>query len=299
MVKTKQEAPPKRRNLRLRTRKLSRTQKKQLAKSKKIPRAWRILLSSFKTFKDNWRLIGGIALVYGFLSVLLAQGNTAVSDFALEESSGAFEEATNEFSSYINGFGASDSLMQMLLSTALTLAVILALRRLKAGEEISVKDAYYLSMAPLVPFFILLALLFVQLIPMLLASGGLQFALGSGVSASPFEVVIWLVVFVLASTWSFYMLSRTYIALFIVTLPGMTPLQAWRKAKELVLGRRLAISLKLIFMPLAMILILAAIMIPAILVLPAFAGPLFIVLSPLVTTLAIIYLFNLYQETIK
>ncbi len=283
----------------LRTKKLSKSQQKKAQKSKRLPRAWRIMGLSLLVFKNNFKVIAGITLVYGILSVLFVQSSANIANIGLEEPTSGFERATNDFSSLVSSFGASDSFMQIALLLIIFLALVWALRRLYAGEPASTKSAYYLGMTPIIPVILLSALLFIQLLPMLIASAGLQFASGSGVGGTALEVLVWLVVFILATVWSFSMIPRTLTSIFIVTLPGMTPGTARKKAKELVVGRRISISLKLIFLPVFIIFCLAVILIPIIMVLPGLASPLFIVISPIATSLSIIYLFNLYQEIIK
>lgn len=300
MAKSEQGPAKKSRpRLALRTKKLSKSQLKNAQKSKKLPRAWRIMGFSLLAFKNHFKVIGGITLVYGILSVLFVQSSANITDLSLEEPTTGFERATNDFSNLVSSFGASDSFMQVALLIILFLALIWALRRLYTGEPASTKLAYYQGMTPIIPVILLMTLLFIQLLPLLIASAGLQFASGSSISGTALEVFVWLIIFILATIWSFSMIARTLTAIFIVTLPGMTPNTARKKAKELVIGRRISISIKLIFLPLFIIFCLAVLLIPIIMVLPSLASPLFIVISPIATTLSIIYLFNLYQEIIK
>jgi hypothetical protein len=63
---------------------------------------------------------------------------------------------------------------------------------------------------------------------------------------------------------SLYMVTSSVFALYIVTLPNMTPMRALRSARGLVLGRRWTVLRKLLFLPIALFLLGALIMLPLI-----------------------------------
>lgn len=64
---------------------------------------------------------------------------------------------------------------------------------------------------------------------------------------------------------SIYWISSTFFALIVVTLPGMYPMQALRTAGDMVVGRRLRILLRLLWMGLGLVLAWALVLIPFIL----------------------------------
>ena len=61
-------------------------------------------------------------------------------------------------------------------------------------------------------------------------------------------------------------------ALYIVTLPDMTPMKALRSARELVRYRRWTVLRKVLFLPLMLLVVAAIIMVPIIILADA-AGP--------------------------
>ena len=63
---------------------------------------------------------------------------------------------------------------------------------------------------------------------------------------------------------SLYMICSSLFALYIVTLPNVTPMKALRSARQLVLHRRFLVLRKILFMPLALLVLGAIIMIPLI-----------------------------------
>ncbi len=70
--------------------------------------------------------------------------------------------------------------------------------------------------------------------------------------------------FFLLALASLYMICSSIFALYIVTLPDMTPMKALRSARELVRYRRFTILRKLLFLPLGLLILAALVMIPLI-----------------------------------
>jgi len=76
-------------------------------------------------------------------------------------------------------------------------------------------------------------------------------------------MLFWTVAGLLAMI-SLYWISSTFFALVIVTLPGMYPFQALKTAGDLVIGRRLRIIFRLIWMFVTVAVVWAVVMIPII-----------------------------------
>lgn len=207
-------------------------------------------------------------------------------------------QAFTDFGSLAGGAGWSstetNSALQSILFIIASLAVIWALRQLLAGEKVTVKQAYYLGMTPLVPFILLLFVIILQLLPMTIGAAilGIVSTGAFGVAAT----LVFAAAFLLLATWSIYMLSCSVIALYIVTLPEMRPRQALRSAKRLILGRRLSVMRRIMFLPLLILLALAVIFIPILLIIPPLAAPLFFIFSGLSVFVSHTYLYNLYRR---
>jgi hypothetical protein len=76
-------------------------------------------------------------------------------------------------------------------------------------------------------------------------------------------MLFWIVALLLAVL-SAYWVTSTFFALIIVTLPGMYPYQALKTASNLVIGRRLRILLRLVWMFVVTVVVWAVVMIPII-----------------------------------
>lgn len=281
----------------------SRPAKKTVHVHAKLPGSLKLgwqSLSILNTFK--WPL-GGIFLVFLGLNLLFASGIGIIGSniTSLREDSSntsRIGQAFTDFGSLAGGAGWSSaeasSALQSILFIIASLAIIWALRQLLAGEKVTVKQAYYLGMAPLVPFILLMFVIILQLLPMTIGAATLGI-----VSTGAFGVVATLIfaaIFLLLAIWSLYMLSCSVLALYIVTLPEMHPRQALRSAKRLILGRRLSVMRRIMFLPFLILLALAAIFIPILLVIPPLAAPLFFVFAGLSVFAAHTYLYNLYRR---
>ncbi|HVX58528.1 MAG TPA: hypothetical protein VG964_02215, partial [Candidatus Saccharimonadales bacterium] len=239
-----------------RMRKLTRKQTK--AKHKKMAQTAPPLINSFRLtaqvagiFRKFWKPLGGILFVYLILNVVFASG---VSDLSSNVSnikddlnnSGVHSHpllsGVSGFLSLVGSSGAvsssTGSTLQYTLIVIESLVIIWALRHLLAGQLISVKQAYYSAMAPLIPFLLVVAFIFLQLLPMTFGSAALIAIASSLGTISGFWIFIFCLLFALLAAWSIYMISASIFAVYIVTLPDMKPRDALRSAKKLVRYRR-------------------------------------------------------------
>ena len=151
----------------------------------------------------------------------------------------------------------------ILLFTWLT--TIWLLRAQLAGGALRLRDALYNAGSPVISTTLLLLLFMIQLIPMSLAYIGYNAAIGTGLLSSGFISLIFFIVAVLLVLVTLYLITSTFIALVVVTLPGMYPWQALRTAGDLVTGRRLRILLRLAWLTLVVVIVWVVIMVPVIL----------------------------------
>jgi hypothetical protein len=98
------------------------------------------------------------------------------------------------------------------------------------------------------------------------------------------------------AAWSFYMVSSSIFALYIVTLPEVQPREALRSAKNLIKYRRRLIIPKIIFLPFFVLAVMAVIIIPLILFASAIVAPVFYLLSMLSVLFIHSYLYSLYRS---
>ncbi|HEY1064178.1 MAG TPA: hypothetical protein VGE30_02650 [Candidatus Saccharimonadales bacterium] len=248
----------------------------------------------------NKKLLGGITLTYLILSLLFVRGLGAGPNFTeLREQLGT-ASAYGQFLSNPSGAETpAAGTYQLILFILVSLATIWALRRTVAGDTVTTKDAFYRGMHPFVPFVLVLMVIGLQLIPALVGVSAYQLAVLSGIAASTVETIVWAVGAFALSLVSLYFVAASVLALYIVTLPEMTPLLALRMGRRLVRGRRWTVLRKLLFLPLVLILTVALIMAPFIFLVPIVASWVLFILGAIALVVAHVYLYNLYQGLLR
>lgn len=134
------------------------------------------------------------------------------------------------------------------------LATVWLLRNLLAGHKVKLRDGLYNSGAPIFSTAIVLGILIVQLVPVGLAVLGYNAASTSGILDGGASAMLFWIGASLLGILSLYWITSTLIALIIVTLPGMYPFQAIKTAGDLMVGRRIKILLRWLWMALVVLL---------------------------------------------
>lgn len=295
-----------------RVRKLTRRQKRTRDKKKAQNRS--PLIGSFRltgqtiiTLRRNWKILGGIVLVYLILNIVFASGisnlSSTVSDIKTNlngnTNSSTFGSALSGFSGLVASSGTSSSssgsILQSMLIVLESLVIIFTLRLLLAGRPVTVKQAYYNSTAQLVPFLLVIGVIILQLMPLAIGSS-LAAVIFSSSSGAPIFIIS--LIFAILAGWSFYLLTSSVFALYIVTLPNMQPLRALRSAKNLVRFRRWSIMRRLFFLPILVLAIMCAVVVPLIIVATVLVAPVFYILSMLSILFVHTYLYSLYRGLI-
>jgi|SRR5579862_2272656 len=312
MVKEVKKRPKKAASGDTRVRKLTKKQAKAKAKSearklKPVIGSFRLTWRVFGIFRRHWKTLGGIVLVYLILNIIFASGisnvSSAFSSIKSDLNTGgghALWHAAGGFGSLVGSAGASTSAtgsaLQSVLFVLESLVIIWALRHLLSGQSITVKLAYYRSMAPLVPFLLVIFMIIIQLLPVTIGGTVLAAVATSVFTTSGVATFFTAIVFTLLAAWSIYMVSASVFALYIVTLPDMMPRAALRSAKQLVRFRRWAVIRKVFFMPLFLLAVMGIVIVPLILYAQAVVPAVFYVLSMLAILFVHTYLYSLYRE---
>lgn len=248
------------------------------------------------------RLIGGITLAYGLLSLLLVRGLGSGVNVA-EIRDQFSNHAVGSIGAYVQLIGstggtsnATAGVYQLILFIIASLAIVWALRHALAGDQVTTRDAYYKGMYPLVPYILVLLVIGLQLLPVLIGLSVYQLVVISGVAATTIEVIIWGLLALGTALISLYLLASSIIAQYVVTLPNMTPMLALRTSRKLVKSRRWTVLRKMLFLPVVLLIGLGIILIPFIFVAPTLAGWLLFVLGIVSLVVGHVYLYTLYQE---
>jgi hypothetical protein len=135
-----------------------------------------------------------------------------------------------------------------------------------------------------------------ELLPLIAAGALYNVVVNNGVAVGSFERAIVLVLCAGLAAVSVYLLCSSIFALYIVTEPEAAPVQSLRRARDLVRFRRFEILRKLLFLPLAVVIVGAIIMLPIALYLTSIATFAFLVLTTLVLAVVHSYMYTLYRE---
>jgi len=280
-----------------------------------------------KTVWANKKLLLGLAVIYLVLFTILvgigSQENYDSLAAGLEETS---ESVTGGDFSQVGQAGLlfftiatvgvtetpteAQQVYIILLGLMVWLTTVWLLRNKLAGHKVKLRDGLYNAGAPIIPMFLIVLVILVQLIPILLTIIGYEAATASGLLNSGVEAMLFWFAAVFMGILSVYWITSSMFALVLSTLPGMYPMKALRSAGDLVLGRRIRILLRWTWMFAVIALAWAVVLIPLILVdqwlegiWDAFSGvPVVPFVLALLSTISIIwissYVYLLYRKVV-
>lgn len=276
---------------------------------KPLPKARLLFWCVLKQLWEHRWVFGGIVLIYGLFNLFLVRGLAGSTDLtnlkdtldnALHGFGGQLASSATTFAYLLASSGtnstAASGVYQVVLIIVCSLAFIWALRQTLAANEVRVRDSFYKGMYPLIPFLLVMALIAVQLVPLAAGGGLYAVVISHGIAIGWWEKALFVVLFIALGLWSLRMLTASIFALYIVSLPDMTPLRAYRSARKLVYGRRLLIWRKLIFLPIVLLLLAAGVEIPMIFLLTPLAEWTFFVISMITLPVTLGYFYNLYRD---
>lgn len=279
----------------------------------RLPNIWRLTEAAAFTLWRNKRLFIGITIVYGLLNLILVQGLASGTDIGSlkhelsQVFTGHFDSLASGLSIFVvligsagNGSSQTAGAYQLFLGLIASLALIWGLRQVLAGNTaIRIRDTYYRGMYPLVPFVLVLLVVGLQLLPLVIGSSLYNTVISNGIAVYAVEKLLWGLLFLLLALLTFYMISSSLFALYIVTLPDMTPLKALRSARELVRYRRWSVLRKILWLPVMLLLIAVIIMLPIIIWITPLAQWVFFILTMFSLTAVHAYMYTLYRELLN
>jgi hypothetical protein len=303
------------------------TRRRDYARSLKLPGYWAFGAQVRRTLWANKKLFIWLVIVYAILTALLVgmasqDAYSTLTDTLRQAGGDVFSGNWGEidtagllFMSAVTG-GVSTTLSEVqqiysgLIFLLTWLTTVWLLRNILAGHKVKLRDGLYNASAPLLSTFLITLILIVQLLPLAIALIGYAAALASGLLSGGITAMLFWIAAGLLVLLSLYWISSTFIALVVVALPGMYPLDALRTAGDLVTGRRIRILLRLLWLGLEIVIIWALIMIPVILLdtwlkglwsaiewLPAIPFAL-LVMSSLTIVWASSYIYLLYRKVV-
>ena len=258
------------------------TRRRDYKRSLNMPGYWSFTNSIRATLWKNWRLFGSLVLV-------LIVASIAISGIGAQQSYSNLSDTLKQTSGdlFKGNFGSVEQASILLLSTVTTglspdvtqaqsvigglsvffgwLVTIWLLRNVLAGHRPRLRDGLYNSGAPVLATILIGFIIVLQLLPAAIATIIYSAAANSGLMDTGVSAMLVWVSIILLGLVSLYWITSSFIAMVVVTLPGMYPMQAIKTAGDLVVGRRVRILLRLVWLALIVILTWAIIMVPMIL----------------------------------
>lgn len=164
-----------------------------------------------------------------------------------------------------NGMTEVQQVFAVFLAIVVWLVTIYILRQNLVGNKIQLRDALYNALTPFISTFCVLAVVFLQLIPIFLVIIVYSTAIATEFLATPFYALLVFLFALPLVILSVYWLSSSSLALAIVTAPGLYPIVSLRVAADLVAGRRFKLIARLIYLVFVLSIIWIVTLLPIIL----------------------------------
>lgn len=241
------------------------TKRRDYKRALTLPKYWAFTNSVRKTLWSHRKLFFLLAGVYALLTAVLVgiasqDTYTAITDSIRQSGSdiaagngAALGNAVTLVATAVSGgltqtLTAAQSTYAGIIVLLTWLTTVWLLRNILAGHKVKLRDGLYNGSAPILSTFLLVVVLVLQLLPMAIAFIGYSAAVSSGLLNGGVEAMLFWIAAGLLVVFSMYLITSTFIALVIVTLPGMYPMRALRTASELVVGRRMRILLRILWL---------------------------------------------------
>ena len=261
---------------------LRRTRRRDYARSLQLPGYIAFTLYVIATLRHRWRTMLTLTVVFviitGLLVGIASQDIYQMLTQTLQETStniftggwGEISKAGLLFAAIASGNIGSDmteaqQIYAILLFLMLWLSTVWLLRAQLGGKSPRFRDALYNAGSPIVPTLLVAIAFIVQLVPAALAIVAYNAALSTNFLTNGVVAMAFFLVLLTLCLLSLYWVTSTFIALVVVTLPGMYPWQALRTAGDMVIGRRVRILFRLLWMALVVAVTWVLVMLPIIL----------------------------------
>lgn len=259
-----------------------RTRRRDYARTMKMPGYVAFTKSVTKIIWKNKKIFLRFALVYIILSALMVGLSSQETYSTLQTtikstggdivkgSFGGLAQAGLLFISSMSGglsseLTGSQQIFAVIIFLMAWLTCVWLLRNIMANRKVKLRDGIYNAGSPIISTFLVALLLLVQLLPLAIAIVGYGAAATTGLLDNGVEAMLFWAAAGLMAVLSIYLMTSSVFALIIITLPGMYPMAAIKAAGDLVIGRRVRIIARFLWMLLCVLFGWALIMIPMIL----------------------------------
>lgn len=258
-----------------------RTPRRDYRRSLAVPGYWSLTIQAVALLRRYKGLFFRVVLLYAIGMVLIANIMAEDTYVQLREAVSAVQEegffsgamATllvfwGVLIGQISGGGPVDASVQVvagLVGLFAWLTTVWLTRAVLAGNAPKVRDGLYNAGGPVLALAVLLVIGLLQLLPAAIAVIVYSAADASGVLAWTPVLMLAGGVVALIVVLSLYWMTATGFAMIIATLPGVYPLEAMKLAGDVVIGRRVRILLRMVWLVVILIVAWAVVLVPVIL----------------------------------
>lgn len=257
-----------------------RTYRRDYARSLQSPGYIAFTVQVGKTLMKRRRLFIGLIALYAFMMVVLG-GITGqdtydqIAELVQESSTEIFEGSWGKVgqaglllvSAFAGGSGTMEADQQVYLGVIFLLTwltTVWLLREILAGRKPKLRDGLYNAAAPFVSTLLVVVAGVLQLIPLAIMAVIYSGLSGLGVITEGFGSMLFYVLTGFVALLCLYWLTSTFVAMIVVTLPGIYPMRALRTAGDLVVGRRKRILLRVLWSILVALIAWIIVVLPAV-----------------------------------
>jgi len=239
-------------------------------------------VASFKMLFKNWRLFLPFILIIVVLNIvlvgLMSEDTYVTFQNSLDETAkdiqagelGTFARSGLLLISTITTGGLSQGMTEsqqfaaIILFLVTWLVTIYLVRQRLAGHKLKLRDGLYNALAPFISTLLVVAVMFIEAIPLMIVVITYSAAVATNFLATPFYALIYFIFAALLSLLSIYLLSSSLIGLIAVSAPGLYPMVAVHTASELLAGRRIKFIIRIFYLFFVLVVIWVLVMLPLI-----------------------------------
>ena len=222
-------------------------------------------MTTLKIIFRNWKLFLPLLLMIVFLNIafvgLMSEETYKTFQDTLKESYSSLEEgeigrvaeaglllvSTVTTGGLTRGMNEVQQVFFIIFVAITWLITIYFLRHLLAGNKPKFRDGVYNALAPLLSSLLIIALIFIHLIPVFVFVIVYSAAIQTGFLETPLYAFVFWLFSVLLLLLSSYLLPVSITSLVAVTVPGIYPMTAINATTDLMQGRRTKFIIRILF----------------------------------------------------
>jgi hypothetical protein len=223
----------------------------KIERTKSIEKSSKIIADSFRFIRSNWKTLSIILLVYtvSYFVLAYATPNIDLPEVVKQANDAGAQPGTVDklktFSSALFTYrgDASDfsRWAQFFLAIIFSLIFIYAIRNMHQGIKLRARDALYSGTGNLIPFFMNISLIAIQLIPFTLLSVIYNIGMARDLFVNNLEKFVAGTILVISGLLTFWFIPTAIISLYAITVPGVYPSKTMEAVRIIVSRRRLEV----------------------------------------------------------